>query len=223
MSSHRSSSQVSGRARHGLHRTCAACPVMINGGTAGSRPYPRGAEFRVRSSGRHCIGTSSRQSITTLQNWRDGLYAECITGSRVQLTSGTCPIATQLTLLEETRQVGAGPAERQEVYRADMGRAWARPRPGVHHPDRAADRAAELGPVIPSHLRRQQDPDYQGPPPASHSRVTAQRPRRASPRRADHPGACRISTTLEIYTDTDEEAPRDALNRLQGLLDQGDS
>jgi hypothetical protein len=47
------------------------------------------------------------KSITTLQNWRDGLYAECITGSRVQLTSGTCPIASQLALLEEIRQAAA--------------------------------------------------------------------------------------------------------------------
>jgi integrase len=36
-------------------------------------------------------------------------------------------------------------------------------------------------------------------------------------------GHTRISTTLEIYTDTDEEARREALTRLQGLLDQGDS
>jgi integrase len=31
-------------------------------------------------------------------------------------------------------------------------------------------------------------------------------------------GHTRISTTLEIYTDTDEEARRDALTRLHGLL-----
>jgi hypothetical protein len=47
------------------------------------------------------------RSITTFQNWRDGLYAECVTGSRVQLTNGTCPIASQLALLEEIRQAGA--------------------------------------------------------------------------------------------------------------------
>jgi hypothetical protein len=34
-------------------------------------------------------------------------------------------------------------------------------------------------------------------------------------------GHTRISTTLEIYTDTDESARRDALTRLHGLLDQG--
>jgi hypothetical protein len=33
----------------------------------------------------------------------------------------------------------------------------------------------------------------------------------------------RISTTLEIYTDVDEQAKRDALTQLHGLLDQGDS
>jgi integrase len=34
-------------------------------------------------------------------------------------------------------------------------------------------------------------------------------------------GHTRISTTLEIYTLTDEPARRDALTRLHGLLDQG--
>ncbi|MFI5062805.1 MAG: site-specific integrase [Streptosporangiales bacterium] len=34
-------------------------------------------------------------------------------------------------------------------------------------------------------------------------------------------GHTRISATLEIYTDTDEHARRDALTRLHGLLDQG--
>jgi hypothetical protein len=47
------------------------------------------------------------KSITTLQNWRDGLYAECITGSRFQLTTGVCSVGSQLTLLEEIRQAGA--------------------------------------------------------------------------------------------------------------------
>jgi hypothetical protein len=43
----------------------------------------------------------------TLENGRDGLHAECITGSRVQLTSRTCPMASQLALLEEIRKAGA--------------------------------------------------------------------------------------------------------------------
>jgi hypothetical protein len=47
------------------------------------------------------------KSIMTFENEHDGLYAECITGSRIQLTNGTCPVASQLALLEEIRQAGA--------------------------------------------------------------------------------------------------------------------
>ena len=36
-------------------------------------------------------------------------------------------------------------------------------------------------------------------------------------------GHTRISTTLEIYTDTDEQASRDAVTRLYGLLNQGEN
>jgi integrase len=36
-------------------------------------------------------------------------------------------------------------------------------------------------------------------------------------------GHARISTTLEIYTDVGEQAKRDALTQLRGLLDQADS
>ena len=34
-------------------------------------------------------------------------------------------------------------------------------------------------------------------------------------------GHARITTTLEIYTDTDDQARRDALTRLHGLLGDG--
>jgi hypothetical protein len=47
------------------------------------------------------------KSITTLQNWRDGLYAECINRQRVQSTNGACSVSSQLALLEEIRQAGA--------------------------------------------------------------------------------------------------------------------
>jgi hypothetical protein len=47
------------------------------------------------------------KSIMTLENGDDGLYAECTTGSRVQLTSSACPVSSQLALLEEIRQAGA--------------------------------------------------------------------------------------------------------------------
>lgn len=36
-------------------------------------------------------------------------------------------------------------------------------------------------------------------------------------------GHTRISTTLEIYTDIDEQASRDALTRLHRLLDQSEN
>lgn len=47
------------------------------------------------------------KSIMTLESEHDGLYAECLTGSRVQLTNGACPISAQLALLEEMRQAAA--------------------------------------------------------------------------------------------------------------------
>jgi hypothetical protein len=34
-------------------------------------------------------------------------------------------------------------------------------------------------------------------------------------------GQTRISTTLEVYTDSADEAKRDAITRLHGLLDNG--
>jgi hypothetical protein len=40
-------------------------------------------------------------SVMILESQPNGLYAECITGSRVQITQGACSIASQLTLLEE--------------------------------------------------------------------------------------------------------------------------
>jgi hypothetical protein len=58
----------------------------------------------IRTYNDACIRADS---IVILENNQDGLYAECITGSRVQLTSGTCPIASQIALLEEIRQAGA--------------------------------------------------------------------------------------------------------------------
>ena len=47
------------------------------------------------------------KSIMTFENEHNGLYAECITGSRIQLTNGSCPMASQMALLEEIRQAGA--------------------------------------------------------------------------------------------------------------------
>ena len=47
------------------------------------------------------------KSIMALENEHDGLYAKCITGSRVQLTDGPCPTSSQVALLEVIRQAGA--------------------------------------------------------------------------------------------------------------------
>jgi hypothetical protein len=46
-------------------------------------------------------------SIMILENDHDGLYAECITGRRVQLTSSVCSATLHLALLEEIRHAGA--------------------------------------------------------------------------------------------------------------------
>jgi hypothetical protein len=40
-------------------------------------------------------------SVVILESQPNGLYAECITGSKVQITQGACSMAAQLTLLEE--------------------------------------------------------------------------------------------------------------------------
>jgi hypothetical protein len=45
-------------------------------------------------------------SVMILDNQPNGLYAECVTGSRVQITQGACSIASQLTLLEEIQLAG---------------------------------------------------------------------------------------------------------------------
>ena len=58
----------------------------------------------IRTHNDACIRADS---IVILENNHDGLYAECITGSRVQLTSNVCPPALQLALLEEIRHAGA--------------------------------------------------------------------------------------------------------------------
>lgn len=58
----------------------------------------------IRTHNDACIRADS---IVILENNQDGLYAECITGSRVQLTNNVCSPAHQLALLEEIRHAGA--------------------------------------------------------------------------------------------------------------------
>lgn len=47
------------------------------------------------------------KSIMTLENEDSGLYAECTTGNRIQLTNNSCLMASQMALLEEIRQASA--------------------------------------------------------------------------------------------------------------------
>jgi hypothetical protein len=58
----------------------------------------------IRTHNDTCIRADS---IVILENNHDGLYAECINGSRVQLTHDVCPPDLQLVLLEEIRHAGA--------------------------------------------------------------------------------------------------------------------
>jgi hypothetical protein len=57
----------------------------------------------IRTHNNACIRTDS---IVILESNQDGLYAECINGSRVQLTRTVCPPGLQLALLEEIRHAG---------------------------------------------------------------------------------------------------------------------
>src|SRR5215831_11374355 len=67
---------------------------------------------------------------------------------------------------------------------------------GVHHPHRAADRAAPPGPLPPVHLRRQQDQDHYGPSPAAHRRLTPEGPPRPAPAMLRSSSATRGSARL---------------------------
>ena len=89
-------------------------------------------------------------------------------------------------------------------------------RSGVHYPDGTADRTAKPSPVVPTNMRGQQ---------RSSDRHTV-----ASLLKALHVpardaqvilGHSRLAVTLEIYTQTDDEAQLDALTRLHNLFDQG--
>jgi integrase len=102
------------------------------------------------------------------------------------------PVKTQagrrgLPLLDVAAEALKLQTERQAAYRIDMGSAWPENRARVHHSHRAAHRTAQLRPLLPAHLRRQQDPAHQGPPRPAHRRFTAKGPGRSRPRRADDP------------------------------------
>jgi integrase len=126
-----------------------------------------------------------------------------------------------LPLLDLARQALKLQAERQAAYRTDMGSAW---------PDTGLVFTTRTGrPIEPRNLVR------------SFRRICANNKIRVIkvhhlrhtvgsllkdlgvPGRDAQTilGHTRISTTLEIYTDTDEQARRDALTRLHGLLNDG--
>jgi integrase len=128
-----------------------------------------------------------------------------------------------LPLLDVVHQALKLQAERQDAYRADMGAAW---------PDLGLVFTTRTGrPIEPRNLvrsfRRICDADKIRIIKVHHVRHTVGSllkdlgvPARDAQTILGH---TRISTTLEIYTDTDEAARRDALTRLHGLLDQADS
>ena len=126
-----------------------------------------------------------------------------------------------LPLLDVVRQALDDQAERQAAYRAEMGRAWT---------DTGLVFTTRTGrPVEPRNFvrsfRRICDDNMIRLIKVHHLRHTVgsllkdlKVPARDAQTILGH---TRISTTLEIYTDTDEEARREALTRLHGLLDQG--
>jgi hypothetical protein len=58
----------------------------------------------IRTHNDACVRADS---IVILENNQGGLYAECLNGSRIQLTHSACPPDLQLALLEEIRHAGA--------------------------------------------------------------------------------------------------------------------
>jgi integrase len=128
-----------------------------------------------------------------------------------------------LPLLDVIHQALKQQAERQEAYRADMGRAW--PDLGLVFTTRTG-RPIEPRNLVRSFRRICSDSKIRIIK-VHHLRHTVGSllkdlgvPARDAQTILAH---TRISTTLEIYTDTDEQARRDALTRLQDLLDSGGS
>jgi integrase len=125
-----------------------------------------------------------------------------------------------LPLLDLARQALKLQAEQQATYRADMGSAWPQtdlifttrtgrpiePRNLVRSFRRICD-YNKIRVITVHHLR--------------HTVASLLKDLHVPPRDAQTIlGHTRISTTLEIYTDTGDEAQRDALTRLHDLLDE---
>jgi integrase len=126
-----------------------------------------------------------------------------------------------LPLLDVARQVLKLQAERHAAYRADMGSAW--PATELVFTTRTG-RPVEPRNFVRSFRRICEDNNIRVIK-VHHVRHTVGsllKDLRIPARDAQTIlGHARISTTLEIYTDTDDPARREALTRLHGLLDDG--
>ena len=126
-----------------------------------------------------------------------------------------------LSLLDIARQALKLQAERQAAYRADMGSAW--PATDLVFTTRTG-RPIEPRNFVRSFRRICEDNNIRVIK-VHHVRHTVGsllKDLRIPARDAQAIlGHARISTTLEIYTDTDDQARREALTRLHGLLDDG--
>jgi hypothetical protein len=91
----------------------------------------------IRTHNDACVRADS---IVILENNQDGLYAECLNGSRVQLTPNVCPPGLQLALLEEIRHAGADDSRAVVIMPA-----WEQDSPAWHREsaDTLADRLNE--------------------------------------------------------------------------------
>lgn len=127
-----------------------------------------------------------------------------------------------LPLLDLARHALSAQATRQAGYRLDMGRAW---------PDTGLIFTTRTGrPIEPRNFARSfrricDDHDIRviTVHHVRHTVASLLKDLRVPARDAQAIlGHTRISTTLEIYTDTADEAKRDALTRLHGLFDDGE-
>jgi integrase len=142
-----------------------------------------------------------------------------IRGELLQAPVKTTAGKRELPLLDLVRDALKLQEDRQTAYRTDMGSAW--PESGLVFTTRAGR------PIEPRNLvrsfRRICDSNDIRVIKVHHLRHTVgsllkdlKVPARDAQTILGH---TRISTTLEIYTDTNEEARRDALTRLYDLLD----
>jgi integrase len=127
-----------------------------------------------------------------------------------------------LPLLGLARQALAAQATRQAGFRLDMGRAW---------PDNGLIFTSRTGrPIEPRNFARSfrricDDHDIRviTVHHVRHTVASLLKDLRVPARDAQAVlGHTRISTTLEIYTDSADEAKHDALTRLHGLFDDGE-